>query len=490
MSTFQSNHLYKSVYSFLARLWQYVWLSEHRSVQVVVALATILASVFIGTTYAGEIFITIFPILFWLFSIIICFVMLCPPQKMIEFRFSRVWQGLLIILTLAFLLRFVELTHLPPGFHVDETGSVDFALRHVFNPLNRGQTINPFRTGSDSQPILFYYVLRLGVGLFGFTIVGARMSGVLVGTLAVAAVFFMMNEIAGRRMAWLTALLMAVYHYHIHWSRIALNNIWVTLLIPLTLGFFLIGLRKNWSGGAVLAGLCLGFTSYFYAGGYIVILLLPILMWQAWKKTNDHIRLTIYFGKILALALVVAAPLIVFALHFPDQFFDRSGIIYGWNPQAIQATVGNPTAYWEHFIFQVSHSFGAYNYFPDSTGFYAPGVPLLIGYASVLFLWGIAWALYKKQYFPVVWVVIVTIFGGVMIAGAPGSSHFIGVIPAICWLVAIPLDWLIENKRVRWAYILLVTLILTDLFFYFMIYASHPSGDLVLSFPMVEPYIQ
>lgn len=450
-----------------------------------IALA-VLISVYIGVRYSGEAYITIVPILFWLWSILICFAALYPTQKNINFYFTHTWIALIVLLVIAFFLRIFELKSFPIGFHPDENDFVDFALRHVFNPDNMGVTINPLRTGNDSQPIIYHYILRLSVALFGFSTAGARISSVIAGTMAIAGGFLMVNEMAGRRMAWLTAILMTTYHYHIHFSRLALNNIWTTLLLPLTLGLFLVSWRKSWEIGMLLTGICLGASAYFYMGGYIVIFLMPILIWQSWKKTGDRTGWTISIGKMLILALVIAAPLIAFALLYPQHFLDRAHTIYGWYPEIVKA---NSASYWDYLIYQTIHSFGAYNFYADVTGFYAADAPLLIGASSILFPIGVILAIYKKQYFPMIWVFIVTILGGVMSAGTPSSSHFIGVIPAICWLVAIPIDWLIEYKHPYLACFLLVIIIITDLSFYFIIYAASPSVDLSVPFPMVEPFI-
>jgi 4-amino-4-deoxy-L-arabinose transferase-like glycosyltransferase len=477
-----------SVRAFLAELWKNLWLNEHRAFQVVTAIASIGGSIFIGIVYAGQIGIPVYPIVLWLVEIVICSLVLYPFHRKNEFRPSPIWSRLLALLVAAFLLRGIGLATLPPGFHTDEHGTAYFVQNQVFNPQNTGKTVNPFMLDSNNQPAFYDYVWRLSIGLFGFTISGARMASAIAGTLAVLAVFFMVHEMAGRRQAWLTAILMAVYHYHIHWSRIALNNIWVTFLLPLTIALFLRGWHKRWSGYAVLAGLCLGFTAYFYAGGYFILIILPFLAWQEWKKTTDHASLAIYYGKMLAVAMVVAAPLIAYAVRLPDQFLLRTRDIIAWKAGYAQATLGPSTTAWDILLFQFGRSFGAYNYYTDITGFYRPEIPFLIGFASAVFLWGVAWAIYKKQYFPLAWLALVTVLGGMMSAGTPGSSHFIGAIPAICWLAAIPLDWLIGNGRSHWAYALLAIIIVTDLVFYFVIYQSHPSLDLTLEFPLIESY--
>jgi hypothetical protein len=189
----------------------------------------------------------------------------------------------------------------------------------------------------------------------------------------------------------------------------------------------------------------------------------------------------------VVVAWVVAAPLIIFAVRFPQDFSDRMSIINGWDPVYIAMESGEPDAYLRHAWHQFSRSFGAYNFFPDRTGFYAPRVPFLIGAASPLFLAGIFWSLYKKQWLPLVWLLLVTLLGGFLLTAPPGSSHFVVAIPAIGWLLAILLDHLMQLKHPGWAVLLIVVIVLTDLVFYFAVYPGR-SGDFNMLFPMVQPF--
>lgn len=473
----------------IREVWNTLWSSPARSRRVAFVFLALLISVSVGVRYAQEAYITTAPIFFWLYAVLMAFVFLYPRQGAALFRFSlnRTWGGVLLLMAVAFALRYYNLGHFPPGLHSDESGSMDFALRHIYNPINGNLTIHPLRSGLDSQPVFYSYILYYSVKIFGYTITGARMTSAIIGALAVGGIFLLVDEMADRKTAWFAAILMTVYHYHIHWSRIALSNIWVTLLLPLCIGLFLRGWRLGAGSGAIWAGLCLGLTAYLYTGGYVLIFLLGIvILYSAWK-TKEKAQYIIYTGRMLALASVIAAPLMVFAFVQPEAFFDRVNVIYGWSPEAITSTLGPTATTWEYFVYQMTRSFGAYNYYTEVTGFYAPQIPFLIGISSILFLAGIILSFYQKQYFAFFWMALVTLLGGVMTVGTPGSSHFIPVIPAICWLVAMPLRWLLETKYRTWAYLLLAGIILTDLYFYFGFYVNNPSYDFQLEFPSPVP---
>jgi hypothetical protein len=87
----------------------------------------------------------------------------------------------------------------------------------------------------------------------------------------------------------------------------------------------------------------------------------------------------------------------------------------------------------------------------------------------------------------VLWVLLTIFLGGFMLTGAPSSSHYVVSIPAISWLVALPLMWLIETGHWRWAVALLIVIIVTDLGFYFGIYVPGGPRDLIHPFPTWPP---
>ncbi len=478
-----------STFQFIASLWDLLWSTKQRARQVGIASLTIIISLWIGFRYAEEVFVNLFPIILWVYLIFLCSLALYPNNQKPLIQVSRnlSWLGLFLLLGIAILLRSIQLGSLPRGLHPDEAGYIDFALLHIPSTENSWLFINPFRTGVDSQPILYSYVLWFNTQVFGDSIPTVKISSILVGTLSIAGAFLMMKELtANRRLAWLTAILMAVYHYHVHWSRLALSNIWTTFFLCFTIGLFLLGWRKRHSGGAVLAGVCLGLAAYVYSGGYFVAILLILLFLQQWQKTTERLQLTIYSAKMIATAAVIAAPLVVFAFRVPDFFFDRANLIRGWTPQAIMAySEGAEMSYLDYAIHQFQYSFGAYNFFPEITGFYLPEIPFLIGFASILFMIGISLAFNKTHFLALVWILIVTTLGGILIDGTPGSTHFIGAIPAICWLVALPIDKLFESGNRHLAYALLAAIIITDIYFYFIIYSGSPSPDLSLLFPIV-----
>lgn len=452
---------------------------ERHRMQVAVSLACVFISLSIGYSYARIAWIDGWQLWTWALCVIILVVALWPANEWPRSHLSE-WKVVLALGAIALLLRLLLLEMVPGGLHVDEMGVADFAARHVFPPGN--QTINPFHTGAASQPALYHYLIRLSFALFGYSIWGLRVGSVVAGTLAVLATYAVVAVWQDRRTALLAAAVMATYHYHIHWSRLGLNNVWDTLWVPLILAAFTWGWQRQWSGGAVIAGLALGLSQYFYAGSKVGIFLLAYAVYVLYRRTPDQRRLLIHGGKLLVTAATVAAPIALFAMLMPEVYFQRSRIVFGWQYGAIIEAVGEYNL-GQYLWQQIWRNAGAFTAVPEITGFYGPDVPFLIGLAAPLFVIGFLWSLWQHRWLPVLWVLLTILFGGIMLTGAPSSSHFVVVIPAICWLTAVPLGWLWQRGHWKTALLLLAAIMATDLIFYFGIYVLRPPRDLFNPMP-------
>ena len=451
------------------------------------AMAVCLAITFsIGITFARSIRGQGWELWAWLIAILVCAAALLPLGRLP--RLGHIpWAWLAVLFATALLLRATALNHIPPGLHPDEAGVATFTVLHVYP--ESGSTLYPFRAGFNSQPTLFQYIIRFSLDLAGYSIAGLRLSSALAGALAVLATFAAVSVLDNRRTGLLAAILMATYHFHIHWSRLALNNIWDTLWAPLVLGALAWGWRRDWSGGAVISGLALGLSQYFYAGSKLVILLLAFTVWRMWRQEPNPRRLVVHMGKLLVMAACVAAPIAMHILLDPGPYFARWNVSFGWHPETVRAVMGGQLDWWGYAWHQIWHSLGAFTVFPDTTGFYGPGVPFLFGPAAILFVVGLVWAAYKRIYTPILWIGLTVIFGGILLAAAPSSSHYVVSIPAICWLVAVPLNGLIEHGRWRLALALLLVVSIADLGFYFLEYipGSPPDLDVPIPTPLGPP---
>jgi len=215
--------------------------SDLNIMKLVVGISGVTLSVGLGIIYYDSIPVIGWQLLTWGVSVLVVTVILFisrtrPPKIRL-----KGWPWIIVVLLVAFVLRFYSLE--ANLLHVDELGVSGFALDHVFS--RPWLTINPFITGTSSMPSFFFYFPRLSYAIFGYSITALRLPSVLAGTLAVFMVYVMVKELKSRRAGLFAAVLMAGYHYHIHWSRMALNNVWDTVWVPMMLAVTLMAGEKS-----------------------------------------------------------------------------------------------------------------------------------------------------------------------------------------------------------------------------------------------------
>ncbi len=446
-------------------------------VKLAIVVVCTYLSLWLGYAFARQIYIEGWQFWVWLSSVLITLTLLYRTGLCIERREIVTLSSLVI---LALILRVINQESIPGAFHVDEAGVAKFARDSLFP--SPGLVLNPFITGPASQPALYHYIIHFSMKLVGFSISGARLSSAVAGSLGVAATYLMVKRISGRQTALLSAIVMAFSHFSIHFSRLALNNIWDTLWVPLTLYLFLKSREEDWPGGAVLAGAALGLSQYFYHGSKIVLFLLPVLFFARWENGSGLKRKLLHLSYLGITALVVAGPLLMFSFSNPEIFYARLQDDWGWKQKAI-STIQNQTGITQYVWYQVIHSLGVYTIFPDPNGFYHPSVPLVFGMSSLLFLGGVLIAGFQRTWLPLIWIALASFFGGFLLSVPDSSPHYVVTIPAICWLIGLTIQWIWKSGQMKLAMVLMLTAIVIDFFFYFGVYTYSIPPDFNIPFP-------
>ncbi len=170
-------------------------------------------------------------------------------------------------------------------------------------------------------PTLHNFLQSLSIRLFGQTTQALRLLAVFGGALTVSLVYLIGREMFGNLAGWVAAIFLAGMHFHNHFSRFGLNNVWDGFFFTLVLGCMWIGWKKNSRTAWLLAGLGLGLVQYFYATGRLLfgvvalwLLLAGIFDWKRFKKTLPDV---ILMGLV---ALIVVLPLAFFYVKHPDEY--------------------------------------------------------------------------------------------------------------------------------------------------------------------------
>jgi 4-amino-4-deoxy-L-arabinose transferase-like glycosyltransferase len=346
----------------------------------------------------------------------------------------------LITLAAAF-LRFYQLGSIPRVINGDEGRIGQYALATHQNPL-----ANPFVLIENLGSL---YLQAIGISLYalGQTPFALRLLPAIGGTLAVPALYLLGRQLFGTRVAFLAALLLALAHAHIHFSRIvAVAYIHGTWLVPLELYFFLSGLQQRSPMRLALGGLILGAHFNIYLTAQIVAALLLVYLLVAARLCRPLIQQAARRVWVFWLgAFLTALPTLAYAWRNPTEFFARLNVEgtfqSGWLANTMAET-GRSAA--PILLERVLHAFLSLNYHP-AIDFYGSRIPLLDLTSSTLFVLGLGYALWRTRdarylllngYF---WSMTVSI-GLFSIPPSADSYRMLAALPAAVLLAAVGLD--------------------------------------------------
>ena len=394
------------------------------------------------------------PFVAWALSILLYTFALAPlrrnPLPLLVRRLRQTWRRrriplllLVAIILLALLARVVLLESVPYTLGGDEASQGLEAVRVL-----QGEIRNPFTTGWLGVPTLSFYFNSLTIEFLGMTKTGLRLPWALVGAATVLAAFFLVRRLHTWTLALATSLLLATYHYHIHFSRLGSNQIADPLFVTLSLALLYLAIDRRRTIAWILAGVVTGLALYFYAGArFTPVVIAAILALNFLHQKGDFLRAHVH--GILAMVggfLVVAAPMIQYAMRFPHDFnarLNQVGIIQsGWLERELAAGAELVPTLWEQF----RRALLAFNYYPDRTVWYGLDQPLLEPLAGAIFVVGLLYATLlviarrDLRVMPFViwwWGGILT--GGVLTESPPSSQRLTTLAVPTCFLIAFTL---------------------------------------------------
>jgi 4-amino-4-deoxy-L-arabinose transferase-like glycosyltransferase len=336
-------------------------------------------------------------------------------------------------------LRFYRLDQVP--YIIDgDASNMGLEARRVLE----GTLANMFATGWLSHPTLFFFLQAGAIAILGPDPFGLRFVSALLGGLSVPVLYLLGRELFDARVGLLAASFMAAYPFHIHYSRIGLNNIADTLFGPLVLFNLVRGVRTGQPAAFLVGGVSLGLSQYFYHGSRLIPFIAGLYVaYEAVRRPARVLRVAPGLGLFAVAGLLVYGPLGHFFLTHPQDFTARLAVMgvfqSGWFEREI-AGGRSPGA----ILFdQLVRSFLAFNYYPDTAPHYAPGRPLLDFTPAVLFVLGLGLAACRVRtpgpFLTLGWFVLAEVFGNVLTVGPPFSARIVVAIPPVCILVALGL---------------------------------------------------
>lgn len=395
----------------------------------------------------------------WVAAIMLCLLAYLPVPKRMERGRLGGWlrdNGLELTLVLmvvigAFLLRAWRIETIPWTLSGDE-GNFGRWAREVLD----GRTSNMFTTGHLSMPSMYIFWQAAWLRLAGDNVVGLRLPWAFLGALSILGTYLLVRRLFGRELALLGAFLLAGYHYHLHYSRLGLNNIADPFFMAWSLYFLVVGCQDGKRWAWALSGILAGLAVYFYTGGRQVPLMLgAIFVWAAFVERGFWSRNRSGLAALVAGLVVTVGPIALYAVQHPDDFnarFNQIGVFQsGWLTREA-ALLGQSKL--QIMAEQFRRVFFAFNFFRDRTDFYKPAIPLMDFASGIFFLLGLALSITRliyrsADYAPdsdqparkqppwryavfVFWFFGVIIAGGVLTESAPSSQRIVSsAVPAV-----------------------------------------------------------
>ncbi len=358
--------------------------------------------------------------------------------------------ALVLLLGAAFSVRGLGLEWVPPNLGGDEGTQLLAGLRLIEPPLG-----NPFATGWYSVPTLSFLVYGAAMRIFGATIAGGRALSAIVGTLTVLATFLLGRAMGGRRVGWVAAVSLAFAAYHIHYSRLASNQIFDPFVGALTIWLLWEAWRTPDTPTWGLAGMVAGLGWYAYFGARWVTFLLVLLI--AERALREPLFLTRHRRDLLLLSLgwlVVVLPLLGWYTAHPNALYERYNAVSifasGWLEREVALTGKSALTL---LLRQFWKAATAFHLTPDPTFWYRPERPLVDFITGALMLVGmlaagIRWR-WPGRSATLIWFWSTLVMGWVLTENPPSSQRGLLLTPAVALLVAWGVEgiWEVTSRR-------------------------------------------
>jgi 4-amino-4-deoxy-L-arabinose transferase-like glycosyltransferase len=352
----------------------------------------------------------------------------------------RELSGVLIILFIAFMLRFWNVELHPYAFMNDEgeMGLVAYCMKV-------GNCNNLFEMGWAGQPILAFVPTFISISIFGQTAIAVRFVSVITGTLAVLAVYLFTREVFGHREAWLAMAILAVLPVHVHFSRLGVDNIIDSLSTTAVLGFLFFGIKRGSTLGFLAAGIVGGLCMYTYPGTRLAPMMGMVAIGYIILKTRGALKAHAFNIFVFIFSLIVTvAPVAGYFMKNPDIFFARiqdEGIF-----QTHLINAGNVAGILTE---QFMKSSLVFILTPAPTNFFHSPRPYLTPVAAIFFVLGlcyIIWRIREERFFILfIWFWAAILLGSTFTGGPPTSQRMLMSMPALAIITAIGICKFTEN---------------------------------------------
>lgn len=213
---------------------------------------------------------------------------------------------IILVLLLAFILRFFNLVGVPPALDWDESSTAYNAYSILKTGRDEFGVTYPFlfRAFDGYVPPVLIYLNVSSVALFGLNELGARAPNALLGTLTVFGLWLLLKQAgATKNLAGLAALFMAISPWHVTYSRVNFFSTLPIFFIVFGTYFFLLSFSKKYALFVSVIFFILAIFSYFSA--YVFVPIFVSCLAYFFRRKLKTGRMLLFVAPILASAIFI-----------------------------------------------------------------------------------------------------------------------------------------------------------------------------------------
>jgi 4-amino-4-deoxy-L-arabinose transferase-like glycosyltransferase len=298
--------------------------------------------------------------------------------------------------------------------------------------------------GWASFPSLYFFIPAGSIAIFGSTLAALRIPSIIAGSLAVGATYLSGHAMYGKRVGLLTALLVAGFQIHIHFSRIGLSNIWDGMFYIAVIGAVWYAWEHENQNAFLLAGFGLGISQYFYVTSHTLLILIPA--WLALVSLRDRERFKRLLSGIVLMvfvALVVVLPLAWYYIRYPSQFLAPMVRANLFDESFGSLLQSNNLFLWQTILERIWVGTQSLTYMPITNVWFPSSSPFLGTPLAELLLVGLVFLVFnlrESRNILVGMCLILFIFIGGFSENPPAPQRYVAVIPVCLMVIAFGLN--------------------------------------------------
>lgn len=376
---------------------------------------------------------------------------------------------LILILLIAAILRLIKLQTLPLGIYLDESSVGLNAYSIIHTGRDQYGEFLPiyFKCFGDYRSPVIIYFCALFTKLFGPSVFSLRLASALAGIITVFYTYKLTKLYFNESVSLLASFLLAVSSWHINFSRIALDKIFMPTFLIIWFYYFYSGLKYK-SKSIIYSAIPLALCFYSYTGSKAFVPLLLVCF------AFSNLRLIFSNKKnimlFIALLLTLLIPFFRLLVVKPEihQRIDFVSITYPPVREMYNKKLKN--RYGNHFFFDSDFFLSSYmvceNYFKHFTLNFllingdsnlrhnsSPRgqIPLFL---FMSFLVGAFYLIYliliqkKMEYLIfILWVLISPLPSALTWKDLPHSGRMIGILPVLQIISSVGLIFLINSGK-------------------------------------------